>query len=147
MTAYLPHKDTAIVLADIQKQYIYAYNKDRPLSEHLFPRYPLFAFAQKEKKETICSCIIKKPAAEGSEVFFPFILTYSDGTEECLRIIFASLGMEGSSNLSKESAPDSTFKTTFPIRVSTVRQAEVEMTKNRWEVFSDRWYKIRPVTS
>lgn len=138
MTAYILHKDTALILANFQKQFISEYNKQKMPSEYMLPKYPLFAFLEEKDSinNKIKNCTILFPQAESKEVFFPFMIEYQDGTKEALKIIFATSKEE------IKKTPD-IKSDVFPMPIHIFRKADAILENNSWQIFNDKWYKIK----
>ncbi|MCR5763517.1 MAG: hypothetical protein K6G00_09075 [Treponema sp.] len=138
MTAYIPHKDTLLILSKIQKSIITAYNAGKTQDNFIYPEYPLFAFAkeasQSENKK-ISGCSILFPEAENNELYFPFILTHEDGSKETLQIKFAK------SNSSIKKAPEINSGA-FPMQVRIFRKARAVIEYNSWQIFDEKWLKL-----
>ena len=168
MTAYIPHKDTLFLLAQMQKNIIRAHNDKQP-EDFLFPQYPLFAFhddaeiakcTKDEKGKGLESAGILSPKADGCEMYFPLVLKYADGTQDNLRIIFATSkqpirlvkarfaqGLDsavfGFHNYKPEIKKAPEFNSdAFPLQLRIFRKARAVLECNSWQIFDEKWVKL-----
>lgn len=143
MTAYIPHKDTLFLLSQMQKNIIQTHNNKHP-ENFLFPQYPMFAFYD-EKKNAECTEIAKYkkiesasillPKAENCEIYFPFVLKYTDGTQDNMKIIFATTKQP------IKKAPEINSDA-FPLQLRIFRKARAVIEYNSWQIFDDKWVKL-----
>ena len=142
----MPQKDTALVLARAARSFICSRNAvlsagGDPL---LFPRFPLYAFADELPEGGYSSCLIDAPVQEGGEFSFPVQLACGTGGQAKtfnLKIVFAQA--EGPGVCGAEDAPqDQTGGTVFPLRPRVFRTGRIEFSGDSWEVWDERWQKI-----
>ncbi len=162
MQAFMPQKDTALDLAKAAKSFIRAYNSCR---QTVFPRFPLYAFADKLPEGGFSACTIRAPQQEDGSFFFPVEMTYAGGETLRLRIEFARLEgswpdgrttdgrttegsgqdssrPDGNATAPLQELPQFEGQEKFPIRPRVFRTGRVEFKGSSWEVWEERWHKV-----
>lgn len=135
MNAIVPHKDTLFFLAGMQRKIISILGKE----SQVYPQYPLFAFTEEAIPTGIISLIIECPTAENDFAVFPLKVESREGSLN-LSIPFAKTS-DGSDfaelDLSEE------IKNAFPRKERIFRTATALMAENSWQLFDDKWNKIK----
>ncbi len=157
MQAFMPQKDTALLLARAARAFISSFSTSLPT-----PRFPLYAFAESLPGGGYRSCSIGSAEREGDEFYFPVELTYGEGAGERLRlkIVFAELE---SGCTDSDGTPSGTDQAAtgredavqekgggnnpapegFPLRPRVFRTGRVEFSGNSWEIWDERWHKLQ----
>lgn len=142
MKAFIPHKDTLLQLARAQREYIDAFNARPATGVFLYPRYPLWAFAE-ELPEEILGCAIRAPLPCDGGASFPVELESAEG-KTMLRIVFATAG-DSPSPATGVSCPAAAAPAVrcvqFPLRPRVFRTGTALLQDNGWQLFDERWHK------
>ncbi|MEE1182364.1 MAG: hypothetical protein UHY90_08945 [Treponema sp.] len=135
MKALIPHKDTLFFLADMQKHLI-SFLQGKVF---LYPLFPLFAFSEKEIPLGMTSCTIEVPVRQKEFLFFPVKVEYESSVLN-LQIKFARTA-------DNDPVPDFSLseeiKNAFPKRERIFRIADIVYENNTWQVFNDKWCKVK----
>ena len=153
MQAFMPQKDTAFLLAQAARSFITASNAARADGREcgiLFPRFPLFAFADDLPQSGYTSCRILAPAQEGGRFFFPVELVHgTDCAIRPLQIVFAQAEERtaatcggGETGPQPCEQPHFEGEERFPLRLRVFRTGRIEFSGNSWEVWDERWQKL-----
>lgn len=135
MNAIIPHKDTLFFLANLQRK-ILELTKNK---SELLPLYPLFAFLNHEPDGTITEFTIELPATSGNFICLPVIIaTEKEKITAEIKIARTML----SKNPELPELPEE-IKNAFPKRERIFRTASVVIENNGWQVFDDKWHKLK----
>lgn len=136
--ALIPHKDTLLILSQLQKQIIATANNGSSL---FVPLFPLWAFITNDHPSfTNCSsCTINPPQADDHDLFFPVTLSH-DGNTMVLRINFAT-----TDDVIKKTPDFSAIEKSgaVPLTMRIFRLAAVTISNNGWTISKERWVKTK----
>ena len=111
----------------------------------LVPQFPLYAFADKLPASDFVSCRIDMPQGDGRSFFFPVSLYPMEGWQEIsLKIVFAKMQEQTEIHSVLENYPkDFENMEKFPIYPRVFRTARIEFSGNSWEIWDERWIKLK----
>ncbi|MDO4506119.1 MAG: hypothetical protein Q4B64_04155 [Spirochaetales bacterium] len=135
MKAIVPHKDTLFFLAGVQRKLISMLAKEK----NVYPQYPLYAFTEDEIPSGVMSLTIGCPGTENELAVFPLLIE-GEGFIINLKIPFARTADRTDMPELKMSEE---IKNAFPRKERIFRTATVIRTENSWQLFDDRWNKIK----
>ena len=136
MKAFTANKDILFTLHKLQNEILQYCNKDEILA---LPAFPLWAFCDDSFFEgTISACVIEKALhdRQKGKLYFPVIFTKEDGCQKTLRIEFANIQKEVS-NLTLPQRQE------LPLKVNSFRTGTVSVNKCTWQLFDEKWFKIK----
>lgn len=132
------------MLAKCAKDCIRAFNEEN--TTVFFPKFPLWAFLQdsEEEKLEVKEITIQKPEFNSQNFFFP--LEIQTGKKYIkVKIIFAERSQENSAEglsfiKALQAAEEADI---FPLKQKALQTAEVLLENNGWQVFDEKWIKIK----